>query len=111
MSWRGVTILVLETEDARNDLRGIIPFGVSIYFDLIIRDMVDGWTPSSSDISLLVSGETLSGLFPKKSICLLQIISPTFNTVSFLLLIDDINHFASSIFFERPSLGSFLRAL
>ena len=38
----GVTSLVLETDETSKDFKGIIPFGVSIYYDLRILETVDG---------------------------------------------------------------------
>ena len=73
----------------------MIPFGVSIYLDLNIRETVEGCIPNSSDNSLLVRGLIFNGFSSRNDICFLQMSSPTSLTVSFLFLTDDSNHLAS----------------
>ena len=72
-----------------------MPFGVSIYFDLNILEIVEGWRFNSSASSLLERGFIFKGFFPKNDICFLQISSPTLKIVSFLFFTEDISHFAS----------------
>ena len=75
-----------------------MPLGVSIYLFFKILETVEGWSPNSSDISLLVNVSIFIGLFLKKFICFEKIYSPTLRTVSFLFFTEDSNHLASEIF-------------
>ena len=98
MSCIGVTFLVLETEVDNKDFINTIPLGVWIYFDLRIREIVDGLTSNSFANSILLIELSWIDSFNKNLLCFWHIKVPTFWTVSFLLFMDLMSHLASKIF-------------